>query len=186
MNNNIAPTASNQAMQPAQITAAATNLLNVPSTVTFVEIRRSPDMYPRIGVIDSRVSYQAVTMICAQAFTIRGQKPDADTLKGTSTMLLDMLLSDEDNLGMAELSIPEISRAVRHSALYNDCPVSVASMYLAIRSYVLTAGDKARREAKQADEDARAAKFLSEHPQYAKEHAARMNDIMKMFENFGR
>lgn len=186
MNNNLPVTGVNAAsLQPAQITAAATNLINVPSTVSFVELRRDSVNYPRIYAIESKISYQAVTMIVAQAFTIRGQKPDVDTLRGTSTMLLDMILSDEDRIGMNELTIPEISRAVRHSALYNDCPVSVASMYLAIRSYILTAGDKARRDAKQADEAEKAARFKADHPQYAAEHAARMRDIMKMFEGFG-
>ena len=192
MNSNnlpIAPGASG-GMEPAQIQSVASSLITIDPKVTAVDIRHDPEKYPRIHSIDGNISYQAVTMIMMQAFTIRGQKPTATDLAASANMLLDMLLMDEDNLGLNYLTLPEIARCARRSALENDGPVSVASVYKSLKDYAMKEGNQARVAATAESERVKNASFLDFKPLYAKEngwtereaaeHAARVRYLVSI------
>ncbi|MBR0083053.1 MAG: hypothetical protein IJP93_03115 [Bacteroidales bacterium] len=172
----------NAITNPQNQSVAAINpnsLIYVNPAVTFAEIRANSELYPRLKSLDYGVSYQALVTLVAQAFTIRGQKPDGDTLAGTANLLLETLMEDPDGIGTASITFAELSRIIKKSALTVDAPVSVASLYGSIKAYAQGEGNRAREDAQKQAKEADFFEFLNQHPDYAKK-------VMADFENFGK
>lgn len=155
------------------------SLIHISPAVTYTEIRANSELYPRLKSLDYGVSYQALVTLVAQAFTIRGQKPDSDTLAGTANLLLETLMEDPDGIGTDSITFAELSRIIKRSALTVDAPVSVASLYGSIKAYAQGEGNRARVEAQKEAKKADFFEFLNQHPDYAKK-------VMADFENFGK
>lgn len=175
MNSNI--TVKGPSYAPAIFNAE--NLLAVPSNIPMEELRSNPDRYPRLKSIAPGESIKAMTILVSTAFTIRGQRPDAGTLNATASILYDTMMSDDEGIGLASISFPEIARIIKRSALNDDVPVSVASLYAALKKYAITEGHKIEENVRQARKKADFGDFLASHPQYSR-------TIGDMFKSFGK
>ena len=124
-----------------------------PSQVSFIEIRRHPDIYPRITKVPTPAAQKAMEQIIFRAMFYKAASSlkDDDFSVRISLMaseLLQLLLDDEEGLGMNNLSFAEIARVIRTACVSSKKEmygVTVAGLYQAIADYCINEGHEASK-----------------------------------------
>ena len=119
-----------------------------PESVTFVDIRRNSERYPRIRAVKRDIAIRYMAAIVQQACLYKNTPADLESIRFTATALLDELL-DAKSIGADLLSFAEIQRVVKRAVLNKDLYISVASLFAELRSYCLTEGHAANVTAMQ-------------------------------------
>lgn len=122
-----------------------------PTEVTYVDIRRHPEVYPRITAVPTGEAQKALEQIIFRAafYKAASTLKDDDMEVRISLMaseLLQLLLDDEEELGMKRLSFAEIARVIRTASVSTKREmygVTVAGLYAAIADYCNGEGHKA-------------------------------------------
>lgn len=118
------------------------------SQVSLLEIRRSPEKFPRIGSVSREVAVIEMMKIVSQAYLYRGQSADKTNIQFISCSLVDELQGDLDRIGTKFISFAEISRIVKRAVLTQDMfGISVASLYRVIVDYIKGEGHRLQKEA---------------------------------------
>lgn len=130
-------------------------LTEVPtSAVTFTDIRRDADRYPRLNSVPREVAVTAMEQIVFRAFfnhagTQLRDEDAASRVNLIASELLDILLEDYEEIGTKFLSFAEIARVTRTASVSKGREmygVSVNSLYRSIADYCLGEGHKASQE----------------------------------------
>lgn len=133
-------------------TVTADNLAAVmPPAVTFVDMRRDPQRYPRIDAVPQAVALQALEKMVFRAFFANSSNQlrdtdAADRVTMISAELYDLLANDYEGIGTKLLSFAEIARVIRVASVTGQREmygVSVAGLYKAIADYCLGEGRRA-------------------------------------------
>lgn len=138
-------------MLPAHYTQPNALTVTPPASVTFVDMRRDPQRFPRIASVPREVAVSAMEQIVFRAFfnTAGTQLRDEDAVARVqliSNELLDLLLEDYPNIGSKHLSFAEVARVIRTASVSGQREmygVSVRSLYQAVEDYCLGEGHKA-------------------------------------------
>ena len=142
-------------MLPAHYTQQNALTVIPPSSVSYLDIRRDADRYPRLASVPREVAASAMEQIVFRAFFNNAgtQLRDDDAVSRVqliATELLDLILEDYEGLGTKHLSFAEVGRVIRTasvSAKREMYGVSVSSLYRAIADYCLGEGHKASIQA---------------------------------------
>lgn len=118
--------------------------LTIPEAqVSLMDIRRSPERFPRIGSLTREAAVLEMSKIVTQAFLYKGQAADPANVQFISCGLVDELQSDLDHLGTGLISLAEISRIVKRSVLQDEMyGISIASLYKVIVTYIKGEGHR--------------------------------------------
>lgn len=123
------------------------------SDVSYVDIRRHPEVYPRINDVPAELAQRAMEQIIFRAMFYKAASSlkDDDIIERISLMaseLLILLKADDECIGTKHLSFAEIARAVRTATISSQKEmygISVSSLYNAIADYCLNEGHKAAK-----------------------------------------
>ena len=130
--------------------------------LSLVEIRLDKLRFPRLVRIPRETAALQLHGIITEALTFRGQEASEETVAFMASSLYDLLIQDEEGIGLKYITLEEIRREIRAAAL--GCRreiygVHVSSIYGVLRDYALGAGhqaeEAARRRAKYAEEQAK-------------------------------
>lgn len=134
----------------SEITIKAANLAQYGNPANLIEIRRHPELYPRIGTLAQEDAVKAVMPFVYGAFLYRGQAAKKNEIRFIAFALVSELMADT-KWGMKQLSLNEIGYAIRNAVLGETTlyGVSVASLYNAILDYLRHEGHEADRKARQ-------------------------------------
>ena len=119
--------------------------------VDLVEIRRHPELYPRIKTTPDEEAVNKMTTMVYAAFLYRGQDATTTTIRFIANALVAEIKADT-KFGLGSLSWEEIGRTIRLAVLGGGKEmygVSVASLYAALVDYAKTEGHDAERRASQ-------------------------------------
>lgn len=142
---------------------------------SLVEIRLDAERFPRLFRLAKPYAMKDLTAIVAQGLLYRGQDADAEKVTFIASSVYDEMIADEQHLGLMNLSIEEIRRVVKRTALDKDTfGISVATIYSALCAYAKGEGHDAdveahkiykeqRRQAIEPVVNALAEKFTSTH-----------------------
>lgn len=114
------------------------NELMVNGASSLVQIRLDAKKYPRIKNMSYGDVIKALAEIVGTAFMYSGRKSDGQDIAFIATSLYQELMTDEQELGMASLTIAEIGRCVKRSVMGQGQEmfgISVASLYKIIAEY---------------------------------------------------
>lgn len=126
------------------------NIAVVNPTVSLVEIRLNPEMYPRLLRIAMPEVKRQLAGIIANALLYRGQDAEAEKVAFIANALYDEIMADEQGLGLQCLTLEEIRRVARRTALDKDTfGISVSTLYSALCAYAKGEGLEAQRQANQ-------------------------------------
>lgn len=128
-----------------------TNSLAIYNTsVDLAEIRRRPDLFPRIGTTPDDQAVQAMAKMVWAAFLYRGQEADTKKVTFIAEALVQEIKMDR-KWGLPSLSWAEIGMTIRNAVLGSGSRelygVSVASLYTALVDYAKGDGHDAARKA---------------------------------------
>lgn len=118
--------------------------------VDLVTIRLDQLRFPRLYKLEKETAVAQIVPILAQALTYRGQQATDDFTALTAATLYELLVADEDQLGLKFITMEEIRREVTAAALGSRGElygVNVASLYRVLKDYALGAGHAAQKEA---------------------------------------
>ena len=129
----------------------APTLVQYNPNVDLVEIRRHPELYPRIKTTPDEEAVNKMTTMVYAAFLYRGQDATTTTIRFIANALVAEIKADT-KFGLGYLSWEEIGRTIRLAVLGGGKEmygVSVASLYAALVDYAKTEGHDAERRASQ-------------------------------------
>jgi len=129
----------------------APTLVQYNPNVDLVEIRRHPELYPRIKTTPDEEAVNKMTTMVYAAFLYRGQDATTTTIRFIANALVAEIKADT-KFGLGSLSWEEIGRTIRLAVLGGGKEmygVSVASLYAALVDYAKTEGHDADRRASQ-------------------------------------
>ena len=129
----------------------APTLVQYNPNVDLVEIRRHPELYPRIKTTPDEEAVNKMTTMVYAAFLSRGQDATTTTIRFIANALVAEIKADT-KFGLGSLSWEEIGRTIRLAVLGGGKEmygVSVASLYAALVDYAKTEGHDAERRASQ-------------------------------------
>ena len=129
----------------------APTLVQYNPNVDLVEIRRHPELYPRIKTTPDEEAVNKMTTMGYAAFLYRGQDATTTTIRFIANALVAEIKADT-KFGLGSLSWEEIGRTIRLAVLGGGKEmygVSVASLYAALVDYAKTEGHDAERRASQ-------------------------------------
>ena len=129
----------------------APTLVQYNPNVDLVEIRRHPELYPRIKTTPDEEAVNKMTTMVYAAFLYRGQDATTTTIRFIANALVAEIKADT-KFGLGSLSWEEIGRTIRLAVLGGGKEmygVSVASLYAALVDYAKTEGHDAQRRASQ-------------------------------------
>lgn len=129
----------------------APTLVQYNPNVDLVEIRRHPELYPRIKTTPDEEAVNKMTTMVYAAFLYRGQDATTTTIRFIANALVAEIKADT-KFGLGSLSWEEIGRTIRLAVLGGGKEmygVSVASLYAALVDYAKTEGHDAERRASQ-------------------------------------
>ena len=132
--------------------AQAPTLVQYNPRVDLVEIRRHPELYPRISATPMEDAVEKMTTMVYAAFLYRGQETTPTTIRFIANALVAEINADT-KFGLRTLSWEEIGRTIRYAVLGGAKEmygVSVASLYAALVEYAKTEGHDADRKASQS------------------------------------
>lgn len=124
------------------------------SEVSFVDIRRHPEIYPRITDVPADLAQRAMEQIIFRAmfYKAAGSLKDDDVIERIALMaseLLHLLKDDEECIGTKRLSFAEIARVIRTACISVQgremYGITVAGLYAALSDYCLNEGHKASK-----------------------------------------
>lgn len=130
----------------------APTLVQYNPKVDLVEIRRHPELYPRIKTTPDEEAVNKMTTMVYAAFLYRGQDATTTTIRFIANALVAEIKADT-KFGLGSLSWEEIGRTIRLAVLGGGKEmygVSVASLYAALVEYAKTEGHDADRRASQS------------------------------------
>ncbi len=130
----------------------APTLVQYNPKVDLVEIRRHPELYPRIKATPDEEAVNKMTTMVYAAFLYRGQDATTTTIRFIANALVAEIKADT-KFGLGSLSWEEIGRTIRLAVLGGGKEmygVSVASLYAALVEYAKTEGHDAERRASQS------------------------------------
>lgn len=130
----------------------APTLVQYNPKVDLVEIRRHPELYPRIKTTPDEEAVNKMTTMVYAAFLYRGQDATTTTIRFIANALVAEIKADT-KFGLGSLSWEEIGRTIRLAVLGGGKEmygVSVASLYAALVEYAKTEGHDAERRASQS------------------------------------
>lgn len=131
--------------------AQAPTLVAYNPQVDLVDIRRSPEKFPRISATPRDEAIKKMVPLVFAAFLYRGQEASKDKITFIATTLVDEIMADP-HFGLATLSWMEIGMVIRRAVLGGAKElygVSVASLYSALVEYAKTEGHEASKKANQ-------------------------------------
>ena len=129
----------------------APTLVQYNPNVDLVEIRRHPELYPRIKTTPDEEAVNKMTTMVYAAFLYRGQDATTTTIRFIANALVAEIKADT-KFGLGSLSWEEIGRTIRLAVLGGGKEmygISVASLYAALVDYAKTEGHDAQRRASQ-------------------------------------
>ena len=129
----------------------APTLVQYNPKVDLVEIRRHPELYPRIKNTPDEEAVNKMTQLVYAAFLYRGQEATTTTIRFIANALVAEIKADP-KFGLGSLSWEEIGRTIRLAVLGGGKEmygVSVSSLYSALVEYAKTEGHDAERKASQ-------------------------------------
>ena len=129
----------------------APTLVQYNPKVDLVEIRRHPELYPRIKTTPDEEAVNKMTQLVYAAFLYRGQEATTTTIRFIANALVSEIKADP-KFGLASLSWEEIGRTIRLAVLGGGKEmygISVASLYSALVDYAKTEGHDAEKRASQ-------------------------------------
>ena len=129
----------------------APTLVQYNPNVDLVEIRRHPELYPRIKTTPDEEAVNKMTTMVYAAFLYRGQDATTTTIRFIANALVAEIKADT-KFGLGSLSWEEIGRTIRLAVLGGGKEmygISVASLYAALVDYAKTEGHDAERRASQ-------------------------------------
>lgn len=130
----------------------APTLVQYNPKLDLVEIRRHPELYPRIKSTPDDEAVNKMTQMVYAAFLYRGQEATTTTIRFIANALVAEIKADP-KYGLGSLSWEEIGRTIRLAVLGGGREmygVSVASIYAALVEYAKTEGHDAERRASQS------------------------------------
>ncbi len=130
----------------------APTLVQYNPKVDLVEIRRHPELYPRIKTTPDEEAVNKMTTMVYAAFLYRGQDATTTTIRFIANALVAEIKADT-KFGLGSLSWEEIGRTIRLAVLGGGKEmygVSMASLYAALVEYAKTEGHDAERRASQS------------------------------------
>lgn len=130
----------------------APTLVQYNPKLDLVEIRRHPELYPRIKSTPDDEAVNKMTQMVYAAFLYRGQEATTTTIRFIANALVSEIKADP-KYGLGSLSWEEIGRTIRLAVLGGGREmygVSVASIYAALVEYAKTEGHDAERRAQQS------------------------------------
>lgn len=117
---------------------------------TLLEMRMSPERFPRVGRVTREVAVLEMTKTIHQAYLLRGQTTDTATIEFIASNLVDELQADFDHKNTGCISFAEISRIIKRKILTDEVyGISVASLYKIIIEYIDGEGAKLTEQARQ-------------------------------------
>ena len=120
----------------------------ISAPVSLVEIRRNPEMYPRLVRIAMPEVKRQLAGIIANALLYRGQDAEAEKVAFIANALYEEIMADEQGLGLQYLTMEEVRRVAKRTALDKDTfGISVATLYSALCAYAKGEGHTAQMEA---------------------------------------
>lgn len=154
---------------PAHYTQPNALTVTPPSSVTFLDMRRDAQKYPRLASVPREVAASAMEQIVFRAFFNNAgtQLRDEDAVARVqliATELLDLLLEDYEAVGTKHLSFAEVSRVIRTASVSGKKEmygVSVAGLYRAVCDYCLNEGHKASAQVMRERQGIRPPQFVS-------------------------
>lgn len=115
--------------------------------ISYLDIRRDAETYPRIGTMPKEAVISTLAAIIGQCTAFTGRELNEEVVAFNALNVYDLLIGDEERLGMKGLSLAEIAKVVRKAVLggaKNEMyGINVASIYRAIADYCRTEGHMA-------------------------------------------
>lgn len=122
--------------------------------VTLVEIRRDRTRYPRIKEMQPQTAVAQLSDIIFNALLYTGRSKTDIDVTYTATGLYNELIVDEMGIGMGNITIEEIGRAVKKAVLGQGATmygINVSSLYQVIADYCKGEGHTADAEARKQE-----------------------------------
>lgn len=123
-----------------------------PEKATLVDIRTDNKRFPRLYTYKREDAIAQMNMVIMMAFQFRGQQADVQTIMQMSATLIEILNEDEYGIGTKYLTMEEIKRVVKRSALGQGKEmygISVSSLFQALADYCRGEGRMADQQAKE-------------------------------------
>lgn len=136
-------------------------IIHQPTNVTLEVIRQDEQNFPRLCSYRKEDALSSMTKLVFMAFMFRGYQVDDRNVSFIASNLYDMLMEDESNLGLANLTFEEMRRIFRKADLVG---ISVFNLYKALEDYAKKEGHQAQL----AVRDARNARLRAEADAKAK------------------
>ena len=135
--------------------------IHQPTNAALEVIRQDEQNFPRLYSYRKEDALSSMTKLVFMAFMLRGYQVDDRNVSFIASNLYDMLMEDESNLGLANLTFEEMRRIFRKADLVG---ISVFNLYKALEDYAKKEGHQAQL----AVRDARNARLRAEADAKAK------------------
>ena len=129
--------------------------LHQSSNASLELIRQDEQHFPRLYSYSQPDALSSMTKLVFMAFMLRGYHIDDRNVAFIASNLYEMLMADEDKLGLSNLTFEEIKRVFRKADIVG---ISVYNLYKALEDYAKKEGHQAQR----AVRDAREARLKAE------------------------
>lgn len=124
------------------------------SNAALEVIRQDEAQFPRLYSYSQADALGNMTRMVFMAFMFRGYQVDERNIQFIASNLLEMLMEDENKLGLSKLTFEEIRRVFRKADLVG---ISVLNLYKALEDYARKEGHDAHKAAIAAEEARRKA-----------------------------
>lgn len=149
--------------------------IHQPTNAALEVIRQDEQNFPRLYSYRKEDALSSMTKLVFMAFMLRGYQVDDRNVSFIASNLYDMLMEDESNLGLANLTFEEMRRIFRKADLVG---ISVFNLYKALEDYAKKEGHQAQlavRDARnarlRAEADAKATSAILEKYAFMMEEA---------------
>lgn len=125
---------------------------------TLVQVRLNQERYPRLKNIPMPDAIKGLASIVTTAYMYSGRMANEKDIYFIATALHKEMMLDEDNLGMPNISLEEIGRAIKKAVLGQGREmygISVASLYSTVADYCKGEGLATVREIAKMNEEQR-------------------------------
>ena len=129
--------------------------IHQPTNAALEVIRQDEHNFPRLYSYRKEDALSSMTRLVFMAFMFRGYQVDDRNVSFIASNLYEMLMEDENRLGLANLTFEEIKRIFRKADLVG---ISVFNLYKALEDYAKKEG----HQAQQAVRDAKNARLKAE------------------------
>ena len=117
-------------------------------------IRQDEAQFPRLYSYSQADALGNMTRLVFMAFMFRGYQVDERNIQFIASNLLEMLMEDENKLGLSKLTFEEIRRVFRKADIVG---ISVLNLYKALEDYARKERHQAHKAAMEAEEARRRA-----------------------------